>query len=742
MSYINLPKMVSKLCKLASLFFNSSSASLCFYYTSSTMDFYPRLSILERRKNLTASKAFDQLIDYLEKSPADLDPAFRRSSIRIIILDLAAHLSGRTDWSTETTLRALVTLKLLGRSSIATDDLVSHLPLFTRYANLLPPLSPQSDDPKSTTIRSAFCPSIVQESLRILANALFLHPLSRSSVDLLPALSSLVELAAGPSDRPPHPDPQPTADHPDHHLNSFLASRAIFLITAVPSNLVIELIEKTDLVGCFERSFKHEVLQKKSKPHPLSIPSIPQDVLIEHLKIIFNLMVHYSKAVLQFGQPSSPITGQTPFGNSSDSNGSHDLPASPSRRASLKARLMNQINMKKITRRARSGTSSIKEQEALNEISTYHDDHRPIHIKNAHSPHRRSHSKASSRVPSVDQDLEALDSVTDPHNHIFAGLLPHLVQLFLLEPVPSPPNLKPPLTSFMHTFLNFSPSTSSFFIHEYTLSDESNREMDIPPVIAKLISIIDQVTHYYCPGDPDDRSVKEKCHADSMDLDVDLTQVILLTANLISPHPSGPTGLNKQSREALIEKIVPSAIDRGVGLNKQDNLIGRILRLMNSIRFEALKHTCGAFLNALYAEDTDRLSSHVGYGPLAGYFLSIGKAGINPDSKHSPAAEVNPITGTYWPSGESSDRAEPAMSDLEKEQEAERMCSLFDRMNRGGVITAPDPRKLAVESGRFQEIEQSVDAKEDQKERLEEIKALKDFQLYKDKKKNKKSVDQ
>lgn len=499
-------------------------------------DSYPRLSIVERRKDLNASKAFDQLIDYLEKSPTDLDPAFRRSTIRVIILDLDAHLSGRTDWSTETTLRALVTLKFLGRSSIATDDLVSHLPLFTRYANLLPPPSPQSDDPKSTTIRSAFSPPIVQESLRILANALFLHPLSRSSIDLLPALRPLVELAASPSDRLPNPDLQ-------QNPIPFLASRLIFLITAVPSILVIELIEKTELISCFERSFKHHLLHRNQSQQAVSRASIPQDVLIEHLKIIFNLMVQYPKSVLQFGQPTSPIIGQSPFTSSSDSNGSNDPPVSPSRRASLKTRLMNQISIKKITRRTRSEASNIKEQEPLDQISTYQDDHRPSHSKNSRS-HNRSHSKTSSRVPSVDQDVEGLDNVIDPHNHVFAGLLPHLVQLFLLEPIPNPPNLKPPLTSFMHTFLNFLPFTSSFFIHDYTFLDDSNRHPNIPPLIAKLVNLIDQVTYYYCPGDPDDRSVKQKCHADSIDLEVDLTQIVLLTANLISPHTSPPLSLS------------------------------------------------------------------------------------------------------------------------------------------------------------------------------------------------------
>lgn len=688
-------------------------SSLLHSSSSDLMEDYQKLSTHERRKNDKAvSAAFQQLIQRIQPAPTDLDPAFRRSSIKLILSDLTANIDGTTHWSTDTTLHALIALKLLGRSSVATDDLTNHLPLLTRFANLLAPPTPLPI-------------LIIQEALRIIANTLFLHPLSRSSPHLLPALSSLVQIAIN-------------NDHSkllqqEQQLSSFLASRVIFLITAVPSTLVCDIIDRTDLTEYLERSFKYQ-LDLKLNSNQLH-PSISQDVLIEHLKIIFNLMVHYPKSIQQYaGQSNSPILG------SISSTTTADLPspdqASPSsRRASLKSRFMNQINMKKISRLARSETSSGKDPDQIND--TYPDD---LIASPSKSHHSRYHSKASgssSRVPSVDQTLEGLGVVTDPRNHVFAGLLPHLIQLFLLEPIPNPPNLKPPLISFLHALLNFSPSALNFFTDEYKLLEESYRNTEIPPVISKLMTIIDRVTNYYCPGDPDDRLVKEKCHLDSVDLEVDLTQVLLLTANLISPHtPSHMSlGLSNQSREALIEKVMPSNIDRSVALDKQDNLIGRILRLMNSVRFENLKHTCGAFLSALYADDTDRLTSQVGYGPLAGYLLSIGKAGMTAESNYDTrGGEINPITGKYWPSEESSECAEKVLSESEKEQEAERLCALFDRMNRGGVISAPDPRKLAVESGRFEEIETKLASQLDQQEKLEEIKALRELELYKEKK--------
>jgi len=673
------------------------------------METYQNLSTHERRKNdKTVSAALQQLVQQIQAAPADLDPGFRRSSIRLILGDLTANLDGTTHWSTDTTLHALLALKLLGRSAVATDDLTNHLPLLSRYANLLVP-------PTSLPI------SIIQEALRILANTLFLHPLSRSSPHLLPSLLSLVQLSIN-------------NDHSqqlqqEQQLTSFLASRVIFLITAVPSNLVCDLIDKTDLIDYLERSFKYQLHLKLNSNQ--AHPSNSQDVLIEHLKIVFNLMVHYPKSIQQYaGQSNPPILGS--IGGTTTEVTSIDQ-GSSGRRASFKSRFMNQINMKKISRPARSETSSGgKESDQMND--TYPDE------SPSKSHHTRYHSKASgssSRVPSVDQGLEGLGVVTDPHNHVFAGFLPLLIQLFLLEPLPNPPNLKPPLISLLHAFLNFSPSACNFFTDEYKLLEESNQDPEIPPVIAKLMTIIDRVTRYYCPGDPDDRSVQDKCHHDSVDLEVDLTQVLLLTANLISPHtPSHVSlGLSKQSREALIEKVIPSNIDRSVALDKQDNLIGRILRLMNSVRFENLKHTCGAFLGALYADDTDRLTSQVGYGPLAGYLLSIGKAGMNAERSYDTrGGEINPITGKYWSSEELSEGAEKTLSESEKEQEAERLCELFDRMNRGGVISAPDPRKLAVESGRFEEIEHKVEAQLDEEERREESKALRELELYKEKK--------
>lgn len=183
------------------------------------------------------------------------------------------------------------------------------------------------------------------------------------------------------------------------------------------------------------------------------------------------------------------------------------------------------------------------------------------------------------------------------------SLLPYLIQLFLYEPLPEPPNLKAPLSSYIHTLLNF-PACPSFYFNHYKLTDHSCPDKGIPPLLNKLITILDQVTEFYCPLNPDEPAVKQRCVEHDMDLDVNLTQVLVLLVNLLSPAKLSPgCGLTDDIRSLIQARIVPPTLDRSVGLNKQSNLIGRLLRLMNCIGYNSLRVTCGGFLYAVYNED-------------------------------------------------------------------------------------------------------------------------------------------
>ncbi|EGG00353.1 uncharacterized protein MELLADRAFT_73205 [Melampsora larici-populina 98AG31] len=151
---------------------------------------------------------------------------------------------------------------------------------------------------------------------------------------------------------------------------------------------------------------------------------------------------------------------------------------------------------------------------------------------------------------------------------------------------------------------------------------------------------------------------------------------------------------------------------------------------MNSINFNSLKVTCGGFLYALFNEDAEHLVSKVGYGPVAGFLMSIGKPGVSSSSEHQPPTDVNPITGAFYPP-EVEGSPEDEMSEQEREKEADRLCDLFDRLNRNGVIKVEDPRRKAVETGRFTVIEDTVNKELELEEEKEEQLALKELESYK-----------
>jgi hypothetical protein len=98
------------------------------------------------------------------------------------------------------------------------------------------------------------------------------------------------------------------------------------------------------------------------------------------------------------------------------------------------------------------------------------------------------------------------------------------------------------------------------------------------------------------------------------------------------------------------------------------------------------------------------LSSHVGYGNVAGFLFHKGLlSALGPSSTASslrtPSGDViNPITGTVQ-----GNNTELDMSDEEKEREAEKLFVLFERLEKSGVLPHDqNPVRRAAQSGRLQ----------------------------------------
>jgi Guanine nucleotide exchange factor synembryn len=99
------------------------------------------------------------------------------------------------------------------------------------------------------------------------------------------------------------------------------------------------------------------------------------------------------------------------------------------------------------------------------------------------------------------------------------------------------------------------------------------------------------------------------------------------------------------------------------------------------------------------------LSAQVGYGNVAGFLFNKGV--FNPPAQTSstgadiPTASsgvpINPITGIAQ-----TPTSMPDMTDEEKEQEAEKLFVLFDRLEKSGSIQpSQNPIRKAVEQGKL-----------------------------------------
>lgn len=118
----------------------------------------------------------------------------------------------------------------------------------------------------------------------------------------------------------------------------------------------------------------------------------------------------------------------------------------------------------------------------------------------------------------------------------------------------------------------------------------------------------------------------------------------------------------------------------------------------------------------------------VGYGNAAGFLLTKGfsspsSSSTAPASSSSPSPSssrsanaklpVNPITALE--ADPSTPTHDPTMTDADKEREAERLFVLFDRIRRNPAVSLGDgkggqldPVRSAVESGRFEEMDEDV----------------------------------
>lgn len=141
-------------------------------------------------------------------------------------------------------------------------------------------------------------------------------------------------------------------------------------------------------------------------------------------------------------------------------------------------------------------------------------------------------------------------------------------------------------------------------------------------------------------------------------------------------------------------------------------MAARLLRLSTSI-IGHIGLSAGSLLYELSSNDADEFVRNVGFGYASGFLASNGiplpstTANTAGSNMGRPS---NPITGQALDAEAPQEDPFAGMSEEEREREAERLFVLFERLRATGVVDIQNPVQQAVESGRFQEIEDSSDS--------------------------------
>ncbi|KAJ1923058.1 hypothetical protein IWQ60_006124 [Tieghemiomyces parasiticus] len=194
------------------------------------------------------------------------------------------------------------------------------------------------------------------------------------------------------------------------------------------------------------------------------------------------------------------------------------------------------------------------------------------------------------------------------------------------------------------------------------------------------------------------------------------------------------------SRLTMRNRWFPANRDRTVAPEAADTTGGRMVFILSQPMPTPLSQSVGNLLYNLWNHDVHQLVAEVGYGNAAGYLVEQGipyMAGGSeaPPSPNSGSGKplagpgpVNPITGKIHPPPNGASRStaglshvssaspmrtpalasatwDKPMTEEEKEQEAEKLMVLFDRLQRTGVVEFEHPMAKAVQEGKFEEVE-------------------------------------
>ncbi|KAI6033834.1 hypothetical protein PISMIDRAFT_23831 [Pisolithus microcarpus 441] len=232
----------------------------------------------------------------------------------------------------------------------------------------------------------------------------------------------------------------------------------------------------------------------------------------------------------------------------------------------------------------------------------------------------------------------------------------------------------------------------------WSSTSRSTTPVAVPDTAVRACEILDATlaAFFQDDHDPDEARVRNRFQGHWSMNESSMSDVITPLVLLITRFCLG----DEDAKLRIRNWFVPESLDRTKPLEGRDDVLGRCLRVLQSVYHDRLGKCIGEMFYAMYDSNPTNLTT-LGYGNFAGFLFNKGIATGPPQSETAPqmttsdGMPIDPITGTVVKEREPSD-----MTDEEKEQEAEKLFVLFDRLERSGALPpSQNPVRKAMQKG-------------------------------------------
>ncbi|GAA5910496.1 uncharacterized protein JCM6883_003029 [Sporobolomyces salmoneus] len=576
------------------------------------------------------------------------------------------------------------------------------------------------------------------EALRCLCNVLILHPSARDvfpnvvlADDKRQALKGLVRILGCEG-------------------AGFLGGRLLFLLTSKPSEAVAELVLDEGIVEVLAEYAHRYVAISKSESLGSQLTSgpmpKPEDVIREHLKLTYTLMLQFGRSNLQTRRGSRPesVGKKKKRFWSSKQSGSNDsgsqleeLPEESQtshgeRRDSSSSPSKNPLSIaKRVVGAVKNNSNSSSPTPSTTSAPR----------SSSPTPPSKPSSPADTASEGVSPDSLSL-SAAQYFLPIFRPYLALAVSFPLYPSGSSPKEPNATVKAALNALLNFPVELEELDGSDYSwiqylpprtdsqgivlraggvgslgerllelLQTSCNAffPVDTLPPKSSIVSTSQSQKPTSLPASPDDWITTGQGEASK--IEELLGPVVLLLRKL---------SMIGEANEMFRFVLFPPDLDRSKPINRQPTLTGHLVRLLSSVFLPNTAFGVGEFLYNLADRSPEKLCALIGYGVASGFLQNRGELippppfedGGGEGEGDSTSRPINPITGAFEPPEDSN---RETMTEEEKEREAEKLYTLFDRMERTGIMSAENPVNKARQAGKFE------DTKEERAKELERL---------------------